>query len=685
MENMKLKDFILRLATGFINVPTNDFDEHIHKSLYMVGSFLKTDRAYLFEYDHAAGVTNNTHEWCAEGVDPQIHKLQNIPMDPFADWMEAHLRGEPIQIPSVESLPEGPLREILEAQSIKSLISVPLMDDRRCLGFVGFDSVKTERQWEKDYVSLIQVLAEFYTNILKRQQIEQSLHASEKKHRELVEGLPIGLYQRTPDPEGKFITANRALADMLGYEKPEDLIGMTISSLCVDMKKRQNCSRKLHEGGIIKDQEVQFRRHNGEKFWVSVTARSIFDDQGNTVCVEGSVQDITDRKREEEEKEKLQAQLQQAQKIESIGRLAGGVAHDFNNLLVPILGYSELLLNTLDNNARQRGYVESIMEAGEKAKDIVKQLLAFSRKQMIKTAPVNINETVTGFRKFLRHTLTENIDIVLDLDSSTPIIKADDNQIEQVILNLAVNAQDAMPHGGRLTIKTAPAELDSYYASSHSGAKCGPYVMLSISDNGTGMDKQVQEQIFEPFFTTKPKERGTGLGLSTVYGIIKQHGGYIYVYSEPGIGTTFKIYLPVSDETAVAEKISLERHKGLKGRETVLLIEDEKKVRDFVFHVLRENGYKIIGASGPRDAQKRLEHYKGNIDLLLTDVVMPDMNGKEIYGVLKEMYPSLKVLYMSGYAPDIISLEEDRNFISKPFTISLLTKSVRRVLEEEQA
>ncbi len=676
----RLKDLVLELATGFINIPEDNLDEHIEKTLGLAGSFLSMDRAYLFEYDHEARTMSNTHEWCAHGIRPHIADLKNIPMDLFPDWTNTHLKGEVIQIPSVRQLPEGPLKDALEMQAIKSLITVPLMYEGLCLGFVGFDSVRSETRWSEDHISLIRMISEIYSNVLKRKEMVRRLQASEKRYKELVEGLPVGLYRRTPGPQGKFIMVNKALARMLGYESSSDLVGQDVARFCFNARNRKCCAEELQKGGIVRDREVQLMRRDGHVFWASISARAIRDENGMVINVEGSVLDISDRKKGEEEKQRLQAQLQQAQRIESIGRLAGGIAHDFNNILVPILGYSELLLNITEPKDKVRGYVEPIIEAGERAKDIVRQLLAFSRKQIIEKNPIDLNDEIRGFERFLRRTLREDIEIVLELEPDIPVIEADNSQIDQVILNLAVNAQDAMPRGGKITIRTSQVELDEDFKGTHEPIRPGQYVMLSLTDNGEGMDKDTLKQIFEPFFTTKSKDKGTGLGLATVYGIVKQHGGNIWVCSEPGVGTTFKIYLPVGNGRSVSRQMSSSRPKILKGDETVLLIEDDENVREFVFHMLKECGYKVVKASSPREALEK--DIGGHVDLLLTDVIMPEMNGKEIYDKLKDHFSGLKVLYMSGYAPDLIHIEREKNFISKPFSIETLAEAVRRVLDD---
>lgn len=386
------------------------------------------------------------------------------------------------------------------------------------------------------------------------------------------------------------------------------------------------------------------------------------------------------------EKGRIEEQYHQARKLESIGRLAGGVSHDLNNLLSPIIGYGEMLLNDLDPGDARREFVDQILRAGLRARDLVRQLLAFSRKQTLEYKPVDMNKAVTGFEKLLRRTIREDIEIEIIPSPDIGTVMADINQIEQVILNLVVNASDAMPEGGCLTIETASANLDEDYAAKHQGVRPGAYVMLAVSDTGCGMDDETREHAFEPFFSTKG-EQGTGLGLATVYGIVKQHGGNIWVYSELDKGTTFKIYLPVSEEARVEEKTCDKIATDLKGSETILLVEDDEQVRDLARAILRRQGYTVLVAENGLKALTVLASHDDPVQLLLTDVVMPEMNGKELFIKAAEKYPGLKVLYMSGYTANVIAhrgaLEEGIAFIQKPFTVQALTAKVREVLEQD--
>jgi len=394
-----------------------------------------------------------------------------------------------------------------------------------------------------------------------------------------------------------------------------------------------------------------------------------------------------ERKQAEEGKEALQEQLRQSQKMEAIGQLAGGVAHDFNNILTVIHGYSELVINSLDASNPIRDDVKEIKAAADRASALTRQLLAFSRKQVLQLKVLDLNSLVSNMVKMLRRMIGEGIELTTLLSDDLGTIKADPGQIEQVILNLAVNAKDAMPKGGKLTIETANVDLDQDYADLHLNVVPGPYVMLSVSDTGVGMVSEVREHILEPFFTTKEKGKGTGLGLSTVYGIVKQSGGNIWIYSEPGQGSTFKIYLPrVEEEVDSMLQSSSVGTRSQQGSETILLVEDEKMVRTLAQTILRRNGYNVLEAENGEEALRVVEEQKGKpINLMLTDLIMPRMNGRELSDHLKPLLPGIKVIYMSGYTDEAVSehgmLAPGIEYIQKPFPPDALVKKVRSVLD----
>ena len=391
----------------------------------------------------------------------------------------------------------------------------------------------------------------------------------------------------------------------------------------------------------------------------------------------------------EREREHLETQLRQSQKMEAVGRLAGGVAHDLNNLLSPIIGYGELLLEDISPGDARRGPVKEIQKAGLRARDLVRQLLAFGRKQTLRYRPVNLNTIIQNFETLLRQSIPEHIDIVTRPAPSIPIIQADSGQIEQALMNLAINARDAMPEGGKLTIKTDTADLDEMYDATYGDAvKPGPYVLLWVEDTGCGMDAADRERIFEPFFTTKG-DGGTGLGLATVHGIVKQHGGHIRVYSEPETGTVFKVYFPVSNTSAEGAGPEEASAAKTKGTETILLAEDNEPVRHLARAVLRREGYTVLAAENGAEALSLLKEHSGTVRLLLTDVIMPDMNGKELFKRVAFECPGIRVLYMSGYSENVIAkdgaLEEGAHFIQKPFSVKHLARKVRDILNKSEA
>ncbi len=430
--------------------------------------------------------------------------------------------------------------------------------------------------------------------------------------------------------------------------------------------------------GQVWSGRVQSLRKDGTAYMEDLSTTPIRDEQGKVVSYLTLKKDVTHEL-------ELEDQLRQSQKMEAVGLLAGGVAHDLNNMLTPILGYAEMLLFNEEVPEKARSDIQEIINAGGKARDLVGQLMAFGRKQTLQVEPLNLNEVIPSAGKLLRRTLRENIRIEMNLGHTVRSVRADRGQVEQVLMNLAVNAQDAMPKGGVLSIETQDVELDEEYAAHHSEVTPGKYLLMSVSDTGSGMDAQTRSRIFEPFFTTKEIGKGTGLGLATVYGIVKQHGGYIWVYSEPGHGSTFKIYLPAVDQDADEEIGPAVPKEIPSGTETILVAEDDPTVRELTCSMLSSLGYSVLSGSTVTECLGLAADLSTRIDCLLTDVIMPEMSGKELMTSLRRTRPSLKVIYMSGYAANIISdhgaLDDGVSFIQKPFTRQTLAVTVRRCLD----
>jgi two-component system cell cycle sensor histidine kinase/response regulator CckA len=395
--------------------------------------------------------------------------------------------------------------------------------------------------------------------------------------------------------------------------------------------------------------------------------------------------EVAQRERAESALRQTEEQFRQAQKMEAVGRLAGGVAHDFNNVLSVILSYGEMMLEALKEDDPMHGDVEEVLKAAKRAADLTKQLLMFSRQQVLEPKVLDLNEVLGGMAKMLRRLVGEDVELSMATAAALGTVRADRGSIEQIVMNLAVNARDAMPRGGKLTIETANVVLDEAFAREHLGAKAGPAVLLAVSDSGTGMDRATQARIFEPFFTTKEQGKGTGLGLSTVFGIVQQSGGSIWVYSEVGVGSTFKVYLPVTGTGTVAEPHATQPPATLRGSETILLVEDEEQVRAVARGILKRQGYRVVVAQSAGEALLLCESHEGAIDLLLSDVVMPRMSGPELARRLAALRPGMKILCMSGYTDDAVvrhgALEAGIAFIQKPFTPDSLTRKVRDVLD----
>jgi hypothetical protein len=511
-----------------------------------------------------------------------------------------------------------------------------------------------------------------FRDVTERRKAQQELARSERRYRHLFESNPQPMW--VFDRESlAFLAVNQATVVQYGYSR-EELLQMTLK----DIRPAEDIPALLEDVRkpvveLHRDGPWRHRKRDGAIILVEITAHPM-QYEGRNACLV-LANDITERK-------KLEDQVQQSQRLESIGRLAGGVAHDFNNLLTVINGYAAQILAELPKGSVVAERVGEISGAGQRAAALTQQLLAFSRRQVVQPRVLNLNHVINDMEQMLRRLIGEDVELIVLRSKDLRNIRADAGQMQQVVMNLAINARDAMPRGGTLILETRDEVLGEEYRSSHPEVRPGRYVVLNVTDNGTGMAPEVQKRIFEPFFTTKPPGSGTGLGLATVHGMVRQSEGWIWVYSEPGAGTTFKIYLPATDETVAAAPAAAQY--DLRGTETILLVEDQNDVRQLAVTILERYGYRVLSAATGEEALALAHDFRGTIHLLLTDVVMPGMNGNDL---AKQLLPQrmLHVLFMSGYAETAIEhrriLQAGQDYIQKPFTPESLAKKVQTALQ----
>lgn len=526
-----------------------------------------------------------------------------------------------------------------------------------------------------DYVCVI------FEDITERDRDAKTLRESEEKYRALIETTDTGY--AICDADGNVLDGNAEYVRLTGHKDLDEIRGKNILEWTAwhDIKKNSLGFASCVEKGFIRDLNIDYIDGEGRATPIEINATLIETSSGPeilTLC-----RDITERKKAEEEKEKLRAQLNQANKMEAIGTLAGGIAHDFNNLLTSLMGYTSLIQLKMDKNNPLQQYVQQVLSASQKAADLIRSLLAFSRQQLVTLNPLDMNKTISTTKQLLKRLLTEDIELRTSLKRGDAVVMADRSQMDQILFNLATNARDAMPKGGLLFIETDIVSIDEGFREAHGFGKKGRYVLITVSDTGEGMDQTTLEKIFDPFFTTKEIGKGTGLGLATVYGIVKQHNGYITVCSEPGRGTIFRIYLPAIGAKAVDEK-DRAATSVITGNETILVAEDDEDVRHFMMETLKQHGYKTVEAVDGEDAVEKFKKHKG-IDLIIADSVMPKKNGREVYEEIHNINPSTRVLFISGYTKDIVLDrgigDGEFDFVAKPLSLDTLLHKVREVLD----
>jgi two-component system cell cycle sensor histidine kinase/response regulator CckA len=565
--------------------------------------------------------------------------------------------------------------ELIGAPSV-DWMGVPLKAGNNSFGVLVVQSYTDNVRFGERDKEILTFVSQQLASAIEHKRSEEALRRSEARYRSLVQSAVYGLYRSSL--EGKFLDVNPALITMLGYDSAEEVLALDPRhDVFLHPEEHGRVSQEFHLKAQLDGIEVKWKRKDGSEITVRLSGRAVATTEESDEVLEVIAEDITERR-------VLEDQFRQAQKMEAVGRLAGGVAHDFNNLLMVISGYTEVLLEQLEPGSGLQQKAQAVQQAADRATTLTRQLLAFSRKQLLELKVVDVNSIVSDMERLLRPLIGENIELITRLSAGQAHTRADAGQLEQVIMNLVVNAKDAMPDGGRITIQTTNVTLDDSYRREHTLIQAGRYVLLSVGDTGCGMDKETQSRIFEPFFTTKEKSKGTGLGLSTVYGIVKQSGGYIFAQSEVNRGTIFRIYLPqVEDPTDSAGTVTTARAET-GGSETVLLVEDEESVRQLVRETLESKGYTVIEAENGEAGLRVAQEHSGPIHMVISDVVMPGMSGRELVKRLAETRPETKVLYLSGYTEDAIIhqgvLEPGTAFLQKPFTLQTLSRKVREVL-----
>jgi PAS domain S-box-containing protein len=615
--------------------------------------------------------------------------------------------GVPCLVKDVMNDPRfAPWRDQAAQRGYRSLFAIPLVSSEGTIGSLCIYASEPDAFDDEEQDLMVRLTNDLVFGITAlrtrekqkrtaealRESLEQYRRLAAERGREhsllraLLDSIPDLIFFK--DPEGVYLGCNKAFEAFCG-RREKDLVGHTDLDLFpreVGEFFRQMDRRMMSQRTARRNEEwVDYP--DGRRVLLDTLKSPFYDQAADLLGLIGISRDITERKQGEEERKMLESQLQQAQKMEAVGQLAGGIAHDFNNILTAIIGYSEVILLRMEQENPLRRHMEQVLISAERAAELTKGLLAFSRKQVLDTRPIDLCEVLQGLKKMLTRIIPEDIEFRTTVVEDKLTVMADKGQIEQVLMNLVTNAKDSMPKGGILSIDVSPVNIDGSFAHAHRFAESGQYACISVSDTGHGMDADTQRKIFEPFFTTKEVGKGTGLGMAIIYGIVKQHNGYINVYSEPGIGTTFRIYLPLSTEEI--EEVSRMRQfeANAEGTETILLVEDDESVRDLNRMILEDAGYTVLEAVDGQDALDKFMERPAAFDMLVTDVIMPKINGKSLFKEIEKIRPDMKVLFMSGYTKDIVIkrgiLDDELNFLTKPVTSSQLLNKVRHILDRD--
>ncbi|MEA3417315.1 MAG: PAS domain S-box protein [Thermodesulfobacteriota bacterium] len=685
-KRSKLEYLINKVSVEMLDADIDTFDAAIQNSLDMIGISTGIDRNYIFLFSEDLTTMSNVYEWCIPGIEPQKGDLQNLSSDTFPWWMKKLKSKEYVYIPVVNDMPgEANLeKEILQMQDIKSLLVVPMFNKGKLIGFAGYDSVRKFTEWTEDEIGLLQTLSDIFTSALIRKQTQSVLMKSEKRFKDLFNSITDLVY--TQDIKGRIISVNPAMQKAFEYEDKE-LIGHKAADF---MKPElvpffeSEYFEKLKTQGYHEGITVYFKK-NGEKVYIEYRASMVNPDDGEPY-ISGTGRDVTDKILSKRNISKLQKQLAQAQKMESIGTLAGGIAHDFNNILFPVFGYLEMMLLDIPEDSPLRGQLEEIFNGAKRARDLVQQILRFSRQSGHEMKPLKVHLVIKEALKLIKSSLPSTIEISQNIKTDCRLVMADSTQLHQVIMNLCTNAFHAMEKtGGKLIVNLKEVELAIEDLKDQAMIP-GKYICLTVADTGTGMDQGVIDRIFDPYYTTKEEGKGTGLGLAVAHGIVKSHGGHISVYSEPGKGSEFQILLPVIEKQKESAKVETDTSIQ-KGDERILLVDDEDIIVQMEKQMLERLGYHVTVRTSSADA---LEAFKANpdrFDLIITDMTMPNMTGDKLAGEIMKIRLDIPVILCTGFSERMSDERAEslgiKGFLMKPVVMKDLSNMIRKVLGKE--
>jgi PAS domain S-box-containing protein len=685
----EVQEFILSLARKFIEIKASEINDSIENALGDISKFVNSDRCYIYLFEDSQQRLTLSHKSYRSGIKEKIAQHDQVNGEDFKWFIKPLLENQAIKIVSVTDLPDkaSTLKAIMEVENTQSMIAQPINVNGAVSGFLGLDQVDSEVSFSEEISGLLKLSGDIFASAIHRyDHIAQSMRMEEKYSHLFTEIEDIVFIS---NPEGRFIDINPAGAKMFGYSSVKEVMDLDIQkAFYVNPKDREKYKNEMQTKGRVKDYELIIKNKKGEDVYVSETSSAVKDENGVVIAYQGILRDVTYQRQ-------LEHRLFQAKKMESIGMLAGGIAHDFNNILTTIRGYADLMMMNLKSTDPLFNDVDSIIKGVKRAEDLIRQLLAFSRRQMIEPKVIDINKVISDLHTMLNRLISDDIAFDLKLREGLAYIKADPIQIQQILVNLVANANHAINKqadkaiGKKIRISTNEIQITKEETAQYPGSQEGDYIEIEISDTGIGMNEETKQSIFEPFFSTKKEGEGTGLGLATVYGIVKQNKSFIYIDSHKGDGTTFKIFWPFAevqkrDETRIDTQIQIEKRS-----ETILFVEDDADVRTLACQALTTFGYSVIEASNGKEALDLVnkEYLIDKIDLVISDIVMPEMNGEELAEHLRDLKSDINILLCSGFTDSRVATREggDRggnHFLPKPYTIKNLEKMIRSILNE---